>query len=95
MRNEPRTLQESTNVYQDNNGCVNRANEGPAKDFHKPKHIYTRHHYVLSMVGNEDSTIVPIRSDEMKADYLTKLSGLHDLHQATMTTGVSEEKKAV
>lgn len=78
MLKELNLQQESTMVYQDNIGCVEWASGDTPKYFQKRKHIDIRNQDVMSMVKKEEIIIVPIRSNEMRANFLTNSLGSHD-----------------
>lgn len=87
--------QEPTMVYRDKTGCVEWENGGSAKNFHERMNIDGKHHHLTSMEENEKIKIVPMRSNKMKADFLKKASGPHDVHQATMKSGLFGPMEAV
>lgn len=75
--------QQASAVYQDNSGCMEWATSGPGKYFNKRKHINIKHNFVISVVENEKVRLAPVRTADMKADFLTKPFSPLQLARAT------------
>jgi hypothetical protein len=60
----------STTIYEDNNGCIDLANNPVGHK--RTKHIDVRHHFIRQLVSDGTLELVYISTDEMIADLLTK-----------------------
>lgn len=67
-------------MYQDNLGCINWTES--VHGLRNVKHVGIKYHYVRDLVCRSVINVVYVRSDENRADSLTKILGrsLHAVH---------------
>lgn len=56
---------------------------GAARCFNKRKHIEINHNYIMSMLEKDIVKLVPVRSEKMETNLLTKLLAPTDLQRAS------------
>lgn len=85
--------QKATEVYNDNSGAVRRANADTAEEFRRSRHIELRYNYVRERVMEGDLIIMKTSTNEMLADFLTKILGPAALQIALVRVGVKSQKR--
>lgn len=62
----------ASTISQDDNGCLHRATEWPAKHFNQRKHIDSKHNFEMAVLKSGKIQLVSIRTTTMVAQSLTK-----------------------
>lgn len=58
--------------FKDSICCIELATGRAARQFNKRKHIDIKYNYIMSMLEEDVVKLVPVRSEKMEADSLTK-----------------------
>lgn len=61
----------STKIHQDNAGCIVWGAGGAWRHFNTRRHIDVRQNNIMSLVKDGQITLIPTRTDELRADFVT------------------------
>lgn len=78
---------------QDNQGCIDWAQDAAAKPFSRRKHIDVRQYYIMEQVEDGEIVLRNVDIARMLADFLTKPVHLTQFRNALRMSAIFHEKR--